>query len=45
MSCPDCRAGADEHAAVRAELLDLLAEQQLDAVLAIEILDLLGELG
>ena len=31
--------------AVRLELLDLLSEQELDAVLAVELGDLLGELG
>ena len=36
--------GAGQRAAVRAELLDLLPEQQLDAVLAVELRDLVGEL-
>ena len=44
MSMPGRRAGADEHAAVRLELLELLAEEQLDALLAVEVGDLLGEL-
>ena len=36
--------GAGQRAAVRPELLDLLAEQQLDAVLAVEVGDLVREL-
>ncbi len=36
--------GAGQRAAVRPELLDLLSEQQLDAVLAVEIRDLVREL-
>ena len=41
------RGGADagQHEAVRLELLDLLAEHELDAVLAVELGDLVGELG
>ena len=44
ISWPEAVTRAGQRAAVRAELLDLLAEQQLDAVLAVELRDLVREL-